>query len=64
MLPAGEIKGKVRGDLDRRLDKIELATVRQRRVNEAILAYVEADVAATWMGSARDLAKALKEALE
>jgi len=55
------IEGKVRGDLDRRIDVLE---AKQRRINLAILAYVEADMDTTWMGSARELAAAIKESLD
>lgn len=47
-----------------RISKLEAEVAKQRRINEAILAYVEADISATWMSSARELAAAIHAALK
>ena len=44
--------------------RIAALEAKQRAVHKAILAYVEADMASTWMSSARELSEALQEALK
>lgn len=51
-------------DQETRIAELELAMTQARTVFKAILAYVEADIASTWMTAARELSDALKEALE
>lgn len=36
---------------------------KQRKVHKAILAYVEADIASTWMATAKELKEALQDSL-
>jgi hypothetical protein len=47
-----------------RLVAVEAKVARQQELNKAILAYVEADIASTWMSTARELSEALQKALE
>jgi hypothetical protein len=49
---------------EERINKLEVALFKQRELNKAILAYVEADISATWMSSAKDLAVALRQAIK
>ena len=44
--------------------RLAVLEANQRRVHEAILAYVEADIASTWMSTAKELAEALREAIK
>jgi hypothetical protein len=46
---------------ERRIADLE---AKQRMVHKAILAYVEADIASTWLATARELSEALQEALK
>jgi len=48
---------------EKRICQLEIEAVTQRRINKAILAYVEADIAATWMSTAKELSEALHEAV-
>jgi hypothetical protein len=43
--------------------RIATLEAKQRMVHEAMLAYVEADISATWMATAKELSEALHKAL-
>lgn len=49
---------------EQRIAELELKMIQAHTVFKAILDYVEADISATWISSAKDLAEALREALK
>ena len=51
-------------DLNCRIAILEEALARQRMINESLRIYVEADIATTWLDSAKALSDAIEDALK